>query len=63
MFFHGNETRSAGVSFSGWSKKKKKEEEDMNELRMKMAPMRKALVAAGAGAGCFPLCLRERTHG
>ena len=23
----------------------------MNELRMKMAPMRKALVAAGAGAG------------
>jgi hypothetical protein len=23
MFLHGNEARSAGVSFSGWSKKKK----------------------------------------
>jgi len=52
MFFHGNEARSAGVSVSGCKKRRSpKEEEDMNELRMKMAPMRKALVAAGAGVG------------
>ena len=38
----------------------------MNELRMKMAPMRKALMAAGAGAGLLAFsgalktCLRLR---
>jgi hypothetical protein len=48
MFFQ--ETKRGLRAFPSRAEQKEEVQEDMNELRMKMAPMRKALVAAGAGA-------------